>query len=394
MPICSVCKAGYNQSVEDACPCCGASLVAQKRHRKIVSVLRTWWFPALLAWGLLSVARPQIKAGLDTCAWLDRRIGRSGCIAKVSFYETSLDNTSIEGLTAVNTFGAKFSPDEQTLALPAGVMLTKSDRRRADGSAVVLLDVASGGINRVLVADETRPAQMTNRYEGLALFSTDGELLVNSIPQGDTEVVYLWNSTTGDRLWRRRMRNCQDLAFSTDNQFILCSDRRIAIDSGEVKLLREADELTLTAVAAERSGSVLERSSVVSPDQSLKARITSANKVVIHPASGRYEEPQAELFSNNWNLTHLQFSADSQQLIATAHFYDTISIWQRENGGYFEELVLGTEVGLMPAWSDSGKLIAINSAEDVGTLLIFAVDDMKRCMGKGGPILEETLCNF
>ncbi|MEM6253591.1 MAG: WD40 repeat domain-containing protein [Cyanobacteria bacterium P01_D01_bin.156] len=273
-----------------------------------------------------------------------------------------------------------FSPNGQMIVIPQLAVLRKNDGRRVQGTLILLVSLESGEILHTLMVNETVLSTSTlipPDDDPDVVFSPNGELLAASIPQDSSHVVYVWNAETGERRWRTRMNNCPELAFSKDGQFVLCTQRRIAIADGTVKSLEESALKPQSALVETILYPQLRQPQVISPDQSLKAIHRGNGPLEIFELVNGAEKSLALLRSDEDLAESAFFSPDSQQLIAVGYQQDAIYLWQR-GSQTFEKISLSLDAVFSIIWSIDGKRIGLNSADNPNTFLIFEIDKMPR----------------
>lgn len=349
----------------------------------MTAFVKNWSLPLVLSVGVLVVAHRQIQAGLKACNWLDSRLGRRGCVAKVIVDSEVLDVETL-GVEAIEAVPSSiyvqpmiFSPDGQMIAVPQTAMLVKADGRRASGTVIPLVNVDSQEVLHTLMVDEMaletwRPG-MPNHAPNAA-FSPNGEFLAASIQQNGSSVVYLWSVETGDRQWRTRMENCPEVAFSEDGEFVLCSERRIAVADGTVKGLARDVRSQPTQTTLNPN---LWQPEMISPDKTLKATIEGGKYLQVSELINDTEEPLAVIRADGEFAESLYFSPDSQQLMIIGNREDAIHLWSKGSKA-LEKLSFSLDGVSSLVWSTDGKHIGMASKDAPNTLLIFELDRLPR----------------
>ncbi|MEL6779439.1 MAG: WD40 repeat domain-containing protein [Cyanobacteria bacterium J06597_16] len=384
MPICSVCKAGYEENPGRVCPHCGVGQVSQRGGRRLnglTELVKSWWVPLVVGGSVLAMATQQVRAGFKPCHWLDTTLNRSGCVAKVTLDADELD-TAVEAVfSSPYVRSLVFSPDGQTIAVPREARLIKDDGRRASGTIIPVVNLDSGEVLRTLRVDETislQSAPTLPATTGDVVFSPDGELLVASFLQGDSYVVYAWRVETGEREWKTRMQRCSAFAFSEDGQFVLCEDRRIAIADGTVKALESGlPALAQTALVQTTLVPSLFQAQRIAPDQSIQAEI-EGNDIRLSSVWEGEEYMLATLLPSGELSESLFFSPDSQQLMAVGRDEEVVYLWRQETKKV-EVLSFDVGAGYSLVWSLDGNRVGMAARDEPSnTLLIFELDRMTR----------------
>ncbi|MEL7143423.1 MAG: hypothetical protein AAFY33_10770 [Cyanobacteria bacterium J06643_4] len=390
MPICSVCKAGYEENPGRVCPHCGAEQASQKVFRRLnglTEFVKSWWVPLVLGGGVLAIVTQQVRVGLKPCHWLDTTLSRSGCVAKVTLDADKLDTAVDTVFSSPYVRPLVFSPDGQTIAVPREAMVFNDDGRRATGTIIPLVNLNNGEVLRTLRIDETiylRFAPTMPATTGDVVFSPDGELLVASFLERDSDVhrdsyvVYAWRVETGEREWKTRMQRCPAFAFSEDGQFVLCEDRRIAIADGTVKALDSGSPaLTQTALVQTTLVLPISQAEQTAPDQSIKAEIAGNDIRLSYDWEGE-ERTLATLVPGGELSESLFFSPDSQQLMTVGRNEEVVYLW-RQGTKKIEALSFDVGAGYSLVWSLEGNRVGMAARnEPSNTLLIFELDQMTR----------------